>query len=298
MTRRSQLLAVSTLLSIAFPLGATPYAGLGIFHSSDADSTEVMKSALDLDIDHADSEHYRGLSFEVARFRRFGQPTIEDRRVYFRAAGGDAWKWTGRVGSDGHTVLGSAAIHNESRRRQEYFIEREIIETPLGLQNGLYSTFLGAAFDVPFGDRTVLSTLVGAQEFGGENLRVHLRANLIHTIAPHHGLSAQLRVRYFDDSDANEVDYFAPGWYAQAVPTLQLRRHVDGWRYTVAAGYGRQRAADTAWRPARLVEASIVSPRFAQHWTFEAGYIYTNTPVNGGFTYDYRQFNVSLGRSF
>lgn len=89
------------------------------------------------------------------------------------------------------------------------------------------------------------------QDFGGDNLRLHARGNVIHTLSDRHGLSAQLRVRYFHDSHANESDYFAPGWHAQAIPTLQVRRFVNGWRYAVAAGYGAQRDADTSWRPAR-----------------------------------------------
>jgi hypothetical protein len=218
--------------------------------------------------------------------------------VYYRFAGGEAWKWNGRVGSDGHTVLGNAAVHNESAHRQEYFIEREIIETPLGLQDRLYSTYAGGALDVPIDDRNLLTTVVGVQDFDGDNLRLHLRGNFIHTLSTEHGLSAQLRVRYFHDSVANELDYFAPGWYAQAIPTLQLRRYVGGWRYAVAAGYGTQRDAGTSWRPARLLEASVTSPEDGHAWSFKAGFTYTNTPVNGGFTYDYRQFSLSLGRAF
>lgn len=298
MNRRSRFLAAATSLAIALPAHAAGYAGFETFHSSDADETEIAKFALNFDFSHIDNEHYRGLSLETARFRPSGQRTVEEQRVYFRFAGGDAWKWNGRVGSDGHTVLGSAAIHNQSAHRQEYFVEREIIETPLGLQNGLYSTFLGGAFDLPFDDHNQLTTVVGAQDFGGQNLRLHYRGNFIHAIAPDLGLSAQLRVRYFHDSHTNEADYFAPGWYAQAIPTLQLRRYANGWRYAVAAGYGTQRDADMSWRPARLLEASITSPKKGHDWSFQAGFTYTNTPVNSGFTYDYRQFSVSVGRSF
>lgn len=298
MNGRTRVLAAATALLFALPACADKYAGIETFYSSDADDTDIVRSALDLDFSHTDSEHYQGLSLEIARFRPFGQPWVEDHRLYFRFAGGDAWKWNGRFGSDGHSVLGSAAIHNESARRQEYFIEREIIETPLGLRDGLYSTYLGAAFDLPFNDRNLLTTVIGVQDFGGDNLRLHYRGNLIHSLLPEHGLSAQLRVRYFDDSLANESDYFAPGWYAQAIPTLQVRRHLNGWRFAVAAGYGTQRAADTSWGPARLFEASVTSPKEGHVWGLKAGFTYTNTPVNSGFTYDYRQFSLSLGRAF
>lgn len=298
MNRRLHFIAGAAGLVMALPAHAQQYAGVEVFHSSDADQTEILKSALNLDFRHIDSEHYQGLSLERARFRPTGQASVEDHRVYYRYAGGDAWKWNGRVGSDGHTVLGSAAIHNESARRQEYFVEREIIETPLGLKDGLYSTYLGGAFDLPINERNLLTTVVGVQDFGGDNKRLHARGNLIHMLSPEHGLSAQLRVRAFRDSVANESDYFAPGWYAQALPTLQMRRHVNGWRYAVAAGYGTQRDAGSSWRPARLFEASITSPKQGHDWSVQAGFTYTNTPVTSGFTYDYTQFTLSLGRSF
>jgi hypothetical protein len=298
MNRRLLFLAATASLVMALPVHAVEYAGLEIFYSTDADSTDIEKSALDLDFSHSDSEHYQGLSLELARFRPLGQSLVEDHRLFYRFAGGDAWKWNGRIGSDGHDLLGSAAIHNESTHRQEYFIEREVIETPLGLQDRLYSTFLAGAFDLPLNDRNLLTTVIGAQDFSEDNLRLHFRGNYIYTISTEHGLSAQLRTRYFHDSEPNESDYFAPGWYAQAIPTLQLRRYVNGWRYSAAAGYGKQRAADTSWRPARLLELSVVSPRAGHDWIFEAGFIYSNTPASNGFGYDYRQFNLSVGRAF
>jgi hypothetical protein len=298
MKTRNQFVAAAIALAFALPASAQQYAGFEGFYSTDADHTDIMKSALDLDFHHVDGEHYQGLSLELARFQPLGQATVEDHRVYYRFAGGEAWKWTGRVGSDGHSVLGSASVHNESAHRQEYFIEREIIETPSGLRDRLYSTYLGAAYDMPFDERNVLTAVVGAQDFGGDNLRLHLRGTFTHVLSPTHGLSAQLRVRYFHDSNPDESDYFAPGWYAQAMPTLQLRRFSNGWRYAVAAGYGSQREAGTSWRPARLFEASITSPKMGKDWHVQAGFLYTNTPVSNGFGYDYRQFSLSLGRTF
>jgi hypothetical protein len=296
-------LGLSTSLALfALPAVAQQYAGLEGFYSSDADGTDVMKTALDFDFRHVDSEHYQGLSLELARFQPLGQALVEDHRLYYRFAGGGDWKWKGRVGSDGHSVVGSASIHDESPRRKEFFIEREIIETPLGLQDGLYSTYLGAAFDLPFDERNVLTTVIGAQTFDGDNLRLHLRGNFIHVLSPELGLSAQLRLRYFHDSHPSESDYYAPRWYAQAMPTLQMRRFVGGWRYAVAAGYGSQREAGTSWRPARMFEASITSPTTRHDWSFQAGFLYTDTPVSNasgsGSGYGYRQFSLSLGRSF
>ncbi len=274
------------------------YVGIATFASDDADGTQISKVALQYDLRHADSEHYLGIALQRARFRPLAGEWQDADRVYLRFADtAGRWKWNGQVGSDGHTVLGSASIHNEAPRRQEYFIEREIVETPLGLGRGIYYTYVGAAYDLPLGDRDVVTSVVGVQDFTGQNQRALYRGNFIHVLVPEKGLSAQLRLRCFHSSDPHEFDYFSPRWYAEAIPTLQLRRFHSGWRYQVAAGYGRQRSDDTHWRSARLVEASITSP--VDHpWQFKAAMTYTNTPVNSGYTYDYRQLTMSLGRSF
>ncbi|HTD28971.1 MAG TPA: hypothetical protein VK660_06235 [Xanthomonadaceae bacterium] len=278
---------------------ANQYIGYEGFYSSDADRTEIAKTALDIDFEHANSEHYQGLSLEEARYRPFGQSWIERYRAYFRFADSSAkWKWNGRIGGDGHALLGSADVHNEDPFRQEYFAEREIVETPVGLRRGLYSTYSGAAFDVPFDARNILTTVVGVQDFSGRNVRLQYKGNFIHVLVPEWGLSAQLRVRYFHDSVPEEFDYFSPRWYVQAIPTLQLRRYVNGWRYAIAAGYGRQDTADSAWHDARLLEATMTSPKEGHDWVLQAGFTYANTPINSGFIYDYKQLTLSVGRSF
>ena len=299
MNRRPQGLIAAAAALLALPVHAQQYLGLDTFYSTDADDTDIARVAVDFDFDHVDADHYTGLSLEQARYRPFGLAAVDEQRIYLRFAGGDQWLWKGRAGTDGHTVLGSASIHNDAARRQEYFIERDILETPQGLDERLYTTFVGAAFDTPLGARTTLTTVAGLQHFDGDNLRTHLRANLIHVLSEEHGVSAQLRTRYFHDSEANEADYYAPGWHAQAIPTLQLRRFVDGWRYQVAAGIGAQRSADTSWEAAHLFEASVTSPATDSDWTFRAGFLYTDTPgVTGGAGYDYRAFSLTVGRTF
>ena len=63
------------------------------------------------------------------------------------------------VGTNGETVLGSLSVHNDARIRQEYFIERDRLETAQGLDQDLYSTFAGAAFDLPVDERNTLTAL-------------------------------------------------------------------------------------------------------------------------------------------
>jgi len=286
--------ACATLPAIA---GQT--VGIEVFASDDADQSSIQKTGLYFDYDHRDSEHYRGIKIENARFVPFGRKAINDQRVYYRFADtGERWKWNGSLGTDGQSWLGSASTHTEEARRQEYFVEREIVETPLGLERGIYSTFVGAAYDLPLDPRNILTGMVGVQAFSGDNTRLHLRGRYIRVLKDDWGLSAQLRTRYFRSSDPREFDYYSPRWYAEAIPMLQLRRFHGGWMYQAAAGWGRQRDSDSGWRSARLVEASVTSPKTARDWLFKAGVTYSNTPVNTGYTYDYTQLTLEAAKTF
>jgi hypothetical protein len=272
--------------------------GTDLFASTDAEDTSVIKAGLNLDLNYDDPEHYAGVRLERAWFKPSGQKWRDRNRIYVRAAGsaGD-WKWTVNAGTDGDTAIGSASIHDESRFRKEFFVEREILETPQGLSRGIYYTFAGAAIDLPADDRNLVTLFAGLQEFTGDNFRTHVRANFVHVLKPEAGLSLQLRTRYFHDSDPHEFDYYSPRWYAQAVPVLQLRRFSHGWRYLVAAGVGVQRDSDSGWRRSSYFNAQVTSPP-KSGWSGTAAVVFTETPSVTGRSYDYLQFTLGLRRAF
>lgn len=272
--------------------------GLDVFASTDADDTDVLKVGANLDWRYRGADDYLGLRIETAHFKPLGQASSDDQRVYLRFAQrtGD-WAWRGQVGTDGDTVLGAASVHNEARFRQEYFIEREILETPQGIDQGLYYTFAGGAFDLPVNDRNSFTVVAGLQDFTGDNIRTHLRVNYIHVLKPEWGLSAQLRTRYFHSSDPGEYDYFSPEDYLEVLPVLQVRRFHGGWRYVVAGGIGGQKQTGDDWRSARYVHAQVTSPP-VREWAFSAAVTYSNTPGAGGYTYDYTQVSLGLTRAF
>lgn len=294
-----------TITPIALAFAISPFTvmaqqavGMDIFASDDADDSEVVKFGANFDFHNTSLQDYQGIRVETVRFAPLGQPARKDTRAYYRFAdGGETWKWNGMLGSDGHTWLGNAAIHNEAPFRQEYFIEREIIETPMGLDEGLHYTFAGAAYDLPINDRNLMTAMVGVQDFTGDNRRLHARARYIHVLNPDWGLSAQLRTRYWHDSRPREYDYYAPGWYAEVLPTLQLRRYRGGWQYLAVAGYGRSKDADSDWRAARYLELGVTSPDRG-NWYFKAGMVHSNTPVTTGYTYRYTQFTLAALRRF
>jgi len=273
--------------------------GSDVFFSTDAEHTDVVKAGLNLDLRHAGPEKYLGFRLEKAWFKPLGESWRGRERAYVRAADSlGKWKWNATAGSDGHTVLGAAGIHDEAPFRKEFFVEREILETPQGLGRGIYYTFAGAALDLPANDRNVLTLVAGAQEFTGDNLRSHLRATLIHVLKPQSGLSVQLRTRYFHDSVPHEYDYYSPRWYVQAVPVLQLRRFTSsGWRYLVAGGVGVQRDSDTHWRRSSYFNAQVTSPP-RRGWSGQAALLFSETPTTAGNAYNYLQVTAGLTRAF
>lgn len=219
-------------------------------------------------------------------------------RVYVRMAkpiGG--WKASASVGTDGRTLLGSATIHDEAKFRKEFFIERDIVETRRGIDRGIYYTFAGTAIDLPLDDRSIFTLVGGLQEFTGANLRTHFRANYIHVLDPERGLSVQLRTRYFRNSDPGEFDYYSPRWYAQAVPILQMRRFVDGWRYLLAGGLGVQRDSSSDWRRSTYLNAELKSPERSR-WSLNAAALFSETPTTSGQSYNYFQVRAGVVRRF
>ena len=295
---RPAALAVAAA-AIAAPAAAQPAAGLDIFYSSGSDHTEVLKVGANLDWKWDGADSRLGLRLEKAWFKPVGRRGREMDRAYVRFDDKlGNWKWSATLGTDGRTPLGIGAIHNEARFRQEYFVEREIVETPVGLRRGIYYTFGGAAFDVPADHRNNFTFFAGLQDFSGGNVRTHLRVTDVHVIEPKWGLSVQLRTRYFHSSRPHEFDYYSPPWYAEVLPVVQVRRFVGGWQLLGAAGYGRQRDADSAWRSSRYLNARVTSPAFQKGWALNAAATYSNTPVSSGLVYRYTQLSMGLTKAF
>lgn len=278
---------------------SSPAIGADLFYSSDAEDTEILRSGINFDLRRTGPEQYYGLRVERARFRPLGQQGRTMERAYARAANSaDRWTWKATVGTDGHTILGSASIHDDSRARKEVFVEREIVETPLGVSRGIYYSFAGAAIDLPADDRNIVTLFAGVQPFTGNNVRKHLRATYVRVLKPEWGLSAQLRTRYFHSSEPGEFDYYSPRWYVEALPVLQVRRFIGGWQILGAAGYGAQRDSESGWRSSRFFNARVTSPAFQKDWALSGGLLYTNTPVSTGFTYRYLQLNLAVSKAF
>jgi hypothetical protein len=282
----------------------TPRHAMGgeFFYSADSDKTEVAKGAMDLDLRSISQSRYLGVRLERAWFNPNATGWRSRDRIYLRAADeiGD-WQVRARVGTDGDTIIGAISVNDNARMRKEFFVERDIVETRLGLERGIYSTFAGAAVDLPADDRNVFTGFAGVQSFTGENVRLHLRGSYVHVVRPEWGLSGQLRGRYFHSSHPGEFDYYSPRWYAEVLPVLQIRRFVSGWELVGSGGLGAQRDSGSDWRSSRYAHARFRSPLGSSDWAANGAATYTNTPSATSTSragYSYVQFVVGLSRGF
>ena len=266
-----------------------PAAGVEVWASTDSDDTDVIKLSGRALWNFEGRDKYQGITVEKAWFKPIGQQTREDERVYVDLADdiGGKWLWKAKVGTDGDTVLGSASVRSADWK-YNLFVEREIIETPIGVDDGLYYTFVGGSVDLPVNERNVFTVMTGVQEFTGKNERLHLRGTYTHVLKPEWGLSAQLRGRYYHSTRPYEYDYFSPRDYVEVLPVVQLRRFTDGgWMYLLAAGYGAQKATYGDWQESRYADLRIESPVNSRKLNAFLQVQYSNTSITGGPGYDY-----------
>jgi hypothetical protein len=284
--------------------GPTQAAGFDIFASSDADNFQVLKTGISYFPQYENTQNYLGARLEHFLFSSDTGGSGHDERgfINFASSTGD-WNWGGTAGTDGRTLLGSGSVSSfglfgKDNIRQEYFVNRDLIETPKGFNQGLYFTFFGGSYDIPLDDRNTVTALVGAQTFSGKNYRLHLRSNYIYVLEPDWGLSLQFRAKYFWDSLPREFDYFSPRWYMEGIPTIQMRRFYERWQFLVAAGYGARRNNGAPWQGAGLAQVSVISPRVGSNWVIDASFLYSNQPIVESNTYSYEQATISLIRRF
>jgi hypothetical protein len=190
------------------PLPGGPAAGVELFASTDSDDTSVVKLLGRALLTESGPDTFAGVALEQAWFTPQGGETRRDRRIYVDLAdrAGAKWLWRARLGTDGHTWLGSANLRS-SDWSKEFFHEREIVETPRGVDEGIYYTFAGGSFDIPASPRGTVNVMAGVQEFTGKNVRLHARGSYVHVVKPEIGLSMQLRGRFFHSTEPDEFDY-------------------------------------------------------------------------------------------
>lgn len=267
-----------------------PAAGVELWTSTDSEKTSVVKLTARALWNFEGTTNYQGIDVERAWFSPKGQHAREQTRAYLDIAGDVAgkWDWSAKLGTNGSTILGSGEIR-ASNWSKELFVEREIVETPRGVDQGIYYTLLGASADLVSSSRDTLSAMAGVQKFTGKNARLHLRGTYVHVIKPSLGLSIQLRARYFHSTFPGEFDYYSPRQFMQLIPVVQVRRFDrGGWMYLIALGYGAQQATGNHWQAARLADLRLESPGSSRRFhAFAELQLSNNSLVGAAGNYNY-----------
>jgi hypothetical protein len=261
-----------------------PAVGVEVWASTDSDKTDVLKILGRALWNFDGRDRYQGVDVEHAWFSPDGQRAREQDRIYLDLADslGGKWRWSARIGTNGDTILGSASLRSADWSK-EVFVEREVVETPRGLDQGIYYTFAGASMDLLSGGNDTVNALAGLQKFTGHNVRLHLRGTYVHVVKPSWGLSVQLRARYFHSTVPGEFDYYSPRDFVQLIPVVQWRHFDhDGWMYLAALGYGAQKATGTGWQAARLADLRLESPARSRKLHAFAQLQYSNNSLTGG----------------
>ncbi|MBB3762984.1 hypothetical protein [Sphingomicrobium lutaoense] len=273
--------------------------GSDVVYSTDAEGTDVLRFGLNLSPSYRGPDDHWGFRIERLQFQSERIAPEADERLYVRYAKTmKDWQVRTQVGTNGDSIIGSASLHNDAPVRWEFFLERDLLETSNGIEDSLYTTFGGAAVDVPLSEQTQVTLLAGLQEFDGDNLRTHIRSNLVYVASPELGLSVQFRARYFRNSVPREGDYFSPKEYLELLPVLQFRRFVDGWQFLGAAGWGTQKDSHSNWRPSHHLNLRAASPRVANNWSIHGQVTYSNHPIADTQNYDYLRVAAGLTRVF
>lgn len=260
-----------------------PAVGTEVWASTDSDGTDVVKLVGRALWDFEGPDKYAGIALEQAWFTPQGQYTRVQKRAYLDAADklSSTWRWRARVGTNGKTVLGSATLRAADWSK-EIFVEREAVETPKGLDGGIYYTLLGASADLPLNRQNILNGMIGYQDFTGKNERLHFRGSFLHVLDASHGLSLQLRGRYFHSTRPGEFDYYSPRNFVQLMPVLQMRRFDrSGWMYLAALGYGAEKGTASGWQSARFADLRLESPASSVHLQLFGEVQYSNNSLTG-----------------
>lgn len=168
-------------------------------------------------------------------------------------------------------------------------IERDLLNSPLGLRTGMTFTNLAVVGDYAFTPRFNVGVAAGATLFSDDNTRPYLRTRWNVELHADTGLNAYVRTRSYRNSDPRQPAYFSPPRLHEAAVGLSSRMaigtklvvsaQVDGgqertpgniqpiWSWSV--GIGSHRSQAVAWG------VSLLSTNSANVLSGSASYRYT-----------------------
>lgn len=264
MRMRRLLAALSAALSIVVVSAAAQTAALGEFSASgDADHFDAFQVRTGMLTGYASPFRYSGIAVQTTHYEQSGwQGDAPAVLFLWRNQKRDTLAGTiaeaGVVRFAGRTrVIGDAtcSLRPNPSTGIELLAASGLVETQRALDNVTTQTFAGISAEKRFGERFTVIGLAGHQRFSDGNDRMHLRARAIWLLVPAQGISAQLKWRRFQSSDADVGGaYFNPRHYREWQAALVMRKHYAGWIWSGTAAGGREAFDGAGSRTTALAE--------------------------------------------
>lgn len=299
------VIGFSTNAAIASQEEASRGIGLSSFASRDSEGFTTENLAISYFPRFVSGTELSGIRYTAKRYEQDDwsgdaqQLTVIHRRI--EAATWEGWQveagWSQQGEHDLFKLDGSFSSAIGDRRRLEFFVNRDWVETERALEDGTSFTFLGGVFEQGLGSHFTLVGVGGRQEFADGNYRNHGRVKAILQPSLHLGLTLQGRYRmYTSDGDDVGGAYFNPDRYAEAMLAFGWRHRMRGWMASATAGVGEQTIADLPRTPTRLVEVELRSPSTDRYaFSLRGGYNRSASFQGPDYVYRYLQAEWILG---
>lgn len=119
--------------------------------------------------------------------------------------------------------------------------ERDVVDSIIGLEQGLTYNSLMLVLDHQFTPRFTVGAVAGAMWFSDHNTRPMLRTRWNYELVANSGLNAYIKTRNYYDSNPYLGDYYSPRWLSEYSGGLSWRTALsDKAVFFVSADLGRQ----------------------------------------------------------
>ena len=102
-------------------------------------------------------------------------------------------------------------------------VERDVVNSQLGLQRGLTYTAFALVADHAFNNRFGVGFSGGVTAFSNDNQRLQLRTRWSYSLDEAYGFNAYLKTRSYRHSQPNQPEYFSPNHLHEAALGLSVR---------------------------------------------------------------------------
>lgn len=102
-------------------------------------------------------------------------------------------------------------------------VERDVVNSELGLQKGLSYTAVALVGDHAFGEKFNVGISAGIAQFSNDNRRAMLRTRWNYSLSEAHGLNVYVKTRSYQNSNPYRPEYFSPDKLNEASIGLSAR---------------------------------------------------------------------------